>query len=157
MSGRGIEALREHFGQLFHKLANELASGKAVLREESFVDRELIDLCPSNPRAARIRVILPKNRAVGVITLVVGKGTIFEIPEGGGQYTEHYSAIEETEAICRAVLAGRFRERVKMKGSEVVSSRGTVDLPPAVTVRGCKTFHNPFRPATVIDRHYEAY
>lgn len=168
-----MESLREGFLQLFRKLAADFGSGRASIAEETFSTSDEIELCPLNPRAARILVIVPKDEAPalthvtgkrsifgiprGTVTLVIGKGTIFEIPKEGGRYTEHHSVIEEAEAICRAVLAGRFEERVKIKGDDVVFSRGTVDLPPPVTARWGRIFRNPFRRASVCDLHYEAY
>lgn len=173
VNGTVMKALREGFLQLFRRLAGDFVPGRASIAEKTFGTSDEIELCPSNPRAARILVIVPKDQAPvvtlatgrrsifeiprGGVTLVIGKGTIFEIPEGGGRYTEHHSVIEEAEAICRAVLAGRFEERVKTIGENVVFSRGTVDLPPPVTARWRQLFYNPFRRTSVSHLHYEAY
>jgi len=173
VNGTAMESLKERFLQLFRKLADDFVSGRASVGEVTFADRDHVELRPSNPRAAPILVIVPKDEAPVVtlvtrkrsifkiprdgVTLVIGKGTIFEIPKEGGRYTEHHSVVEEAGAICRAVLTGRFEERVKIKGDDVVSSKGTVDLPPPVTARWGQLFYNPFRRTSVHHLHYEAY
>ena len=151
-----VENRRAEFREMFEHLAEELGSGRASVQARSLGDQDWVELNPSNPSAARIRAILPKRREAGV-TVVVGVGTIFEIPDEGGRYTERRSVVEEAEAICRAVLAGRFKERVRLRGDRVTSSKGTLDLPPPITVKWGRMFCNPLQRVSVRDLSYEAY
>jgi hypothetical protein len=148
--------LRESFEKLFKELSENQTSGGASVTLTSFPDRDQFDLNPSNPRAARIRAIVPN--ASQSVTLAIGKGTIFEIPEGGGRYTEHCSAIKEAEAISKAIVAGRFRESVRINEKKrVVFSEGTVDLPPVISVRWRRLIVNPFQRTSVEHLQYESY
>ncbi len=152
-----MNGLGEGLKRLFEQLSRGPASGRASVTTSSFADHDQLDLNPSNPRAARIRAIVPKNASRG-LTLTIGKGTIFEIPEDGGRYTEHRSAFDEAATISKAVVAGRFRERVRINGeNRVVSSKGTVDVPPAVTARWRRLFVNPFGRTAVEHVQYEPY
>ena len=154
---RKMNVTQESYSELFADLASNLVTGRASITSTSFADREQVDLTPENPRAARIRAILPKNRGRG-ITLVIGTGTIFEIPDTGGRYTECHSAVEEARTISMAVIAGRFTERVRIgKKDRVVSSVGTVDIPPPVTVRWRRLRLNPFQRTSVKHIKYEPY
>lgn len=152
-----MKSLQQDFMQLFEALAHDAAPEGATVAANSFADHDQIDLVPSNPCAARIRAILPRSQAQGV-TLVVGKGTIFEIPENGGRYTEHHTAIEEAAALSKAVVGGRFTERVRTDSKNlVISSKGIIDVPPAVTARWRRLLTNPFRRTYVKHFHYEPY
>jgi len=152
-----MNELGQRVQDLFQELVHGPASGRASVAITSFADRDLVDLNPSNPRAARIRAILAKDPRRGV-TLAVGKGTIFEVPEGGGRYTENYSAVDEATSISKAVVAGRFREKVRTDSEDrVVSSEGTVDVPPPITARWGRLFINPFRRTSVEFLEYEPY
>jgi hypothetical protein len=147
----------ESLVELFQNLAHDPGSGRAIVTTTSFADHDQVDLSPSNPRAARMRAILSKNTRHGV-TLVIGKGTIFEIPENGGRYSEQPSAIDEARVISKAVIGGRFSEKVRTNSqNRVVSSKGTVDIPPLMTARWRRLFVNPFQRTSVEFKHYEPY
>ena len=149
--------LRESVVDLFEELTRGPASGRASVTTTSFADHDQVDLNPSNPRAARIRAMLAKDASQG-ITLVIGRGTILEIPENGGRYTENHSAIDEARTISKAVAGGRFKERVRINSeNRVVSSIGAIDIPPLVTVRWRRLFVNPLRRTTREFLEYEPY
>jgi len=152
-----MEYLTEPIAKLFQQLADGPAAGRASVKVSNFVDHDSVELLPSNPRAARIVAIIPKKERYP-LTLAAGKGTIFEIPEMGGRYTETNSVLDEARILSQAVIGGRFSEKVKSNiKDEVVSSMGTVDLPPPITVRWGKLTINPFQRTSVEDLHYEPY
>lgn len=152
-----MNALKERVLLLFEELKDGPASGRASVAATTFEDHDRIDLNPSNPHAARIRAMVAKDPTRGV-TLAIGKGTIFEIPENGGRYTENYSAVDEAKTISKAVVAGRFRERVRIDNqNRVVSSRGTIDIPPQVTARWRRLLVNPFKRTSTEFLEYEPY
>lgn len=147
----------ENIRELFEQLSQGPASGRASVTMRSLADHLQVDLNPTNPRAARIRAIIPRDASRGV-TLAIGKGTIFEIPENGGRYTENHSAVDEAKSISKAVLAGRFREKVRTdRENRIVSSKGTVDIPPPITARWRRLLVNPFRRTSVEFLEYEPY
>jgi hypothetical protein len=71
---------------------------------------DYIEIQPNNPRAARIR-ILNLNDPGSEYALVLGKGTIVEIPISGNASTG-LSAQDELVQVCKAVFEGGFTERI---------------------------------------------
>lgn len=147
----------QRLADTLQQLAQGWASDKASLSTKDLADHLEIHLSPVNPRAAEILLIIPAGQRDDV-TIILGKGSIFEVPENGGRYTGHRSVAAEVAAICEAVIAGKFTERVKLDArNEVFSSRGTVDLPPLITARWRQLFYNPFRRTSTRSLSYEPY
>ncbi len=98
--------------QLLETFLNNMPSGVASIRRG--VDdsqNEYLEVCPRNPRSARIRVL---NEVGTEYVLAVGSGTVLEI---GLEPTEtdglsYGSAEENFLAVCRAVSEGKLVERV---------------------------------------------
>ena len=83
-----------------------------------------VEVTPSNPQAARIGA---KIRVGGTVVLFFGQGGVFEVPPGGGRYTNR-SQLDEIEVLCSAVLEGRYEEVVTRSGRDIVGARAKVVL-----------------------------
>ena len=119
---------------LFHALTSDLPARCASVHVAQHDESSSVRIVPSNPNAAPIAAIIPRDEQEGV-TLVGGKGSFFEIPRGGRRYTK-LPLIEEARAICSAIIAGKLEESVVLDGPEVLRGEGTIELPDgATTVR----------------------
>ena len=146
-----IEALLR---EVVAKLPENCASIHINLKQKSAI----LDLSPANPNAAPIRVIVPVNEE-GELTLVAGRGTFFEIPQGGHRYTE-LPFVEEIKSICLAVIAGTLEECVLLDGDEVLRGVGSIKLPQAstrTTVRWRRIYFRPFHKKEKKHFTYEPY
>ena len=152
-----MDELNAELAAALTKLASELAPGRASMSSRNVADHHELELLPANPRAARLLAVLAPGNKGATVTLFLGKGSVFEIPERGARYTDH-PLLGEFTALCEAVIKGRFKEKVRIKGSDdVVASSGTVNVPPAVTAHWRQLFYNPFRPTRTEELEYEAY
>lgn len=151
-----METLVESVSRLLQKLVGGLPQGTAVTTSRTFVETTEIEIRPANPHAARILAIIPKDEQRD-LTLLVGEGTFFEVPPEGGRYTR-YPLLDEIKTICEAVIARGCQEKVRLKeGDGVVWGKGTVDLPPPVTVRWRQILSNPLRRTKTEQHQYEPY
>jgi hypothetical protein len=151
-----VETLVERVSQVFQKLVGGLPPGTAVITSRALVETIEVEIRPANPHAAPILAIIPKDDHRD-LTLVIGKGTFFEVPPEGGRYTGS-PLLHEIKTICEAVIARGCHEKVRLKeGEGVVWGKGTVDIPPPVTVRWRQVFSNPFRRARAEEHQYEPY
>ena len=118
---------------LFQELLKGLPQDCALPRCTGDDRSTMVELVPSRTGAASLSAIVPANESEGV-TLIAGRGSFFEIPEGGRRYT-NLPLIEEMKAICNAVIAGHLEEWVVLDGDEVLQGRGILQLERPITVR----------------------
>lgn len=143
---------------LLRSLSAELPEGCASVLKMSQTDCAVLDMNPSNPHAAQIRIIIPVDVSRGV-TLIAGKGSFFEIPFEGRRYTA-LPFLEEVQSICRAVIAGTLEESVLLDHDEVIQGTGSIKLPQAsavTTVKWGQIYFRPFRKKTKKEFRYEPY
>ena len=80
---------------------------------------------PPSSNAARIRVYASDD--ADEVYLEIGRNTRFEIQVGDrGWRQTGLPAVEELELLCRAVVAGRFEERLWYTEGEITRSKGTL-------------------------------
>jgi hypothetical protein len=90
----------------------EIPSGAASIMQGVDESRnEYLEVCPRNPRSARIRVL---GQVEAEYVFGVGRGTVLEIPLEPAEKSRlgRGSAEENFLAICRAIAKGEFVERV---------------------------------------------
>jgi hypothetical protein len=133
----------------------DLPKGCARTEKTSQRDCWVIKLIPAKEGAAPISIIVPKPHA-GMVTLIAGKGTFFEIPVGGHGYTS-FDFPQEVQAICFAVVNRGLKESVTFLGDEVVAGTGTVDLSGLVTVRWQQVILFPRKKRQTRTFAYEPY
>jgi len=131
------------------RLAKIIDAQKAVIEESSGPDCTLFTVRPARPQAASLTVVVPADGKV--ITVIAGKGTVFEIPEEGGSYTG-LAALEELEAICMAVMTNGLEESVVLDGDELLSGTGETRLPGASKLTRVRWRRLTFRPFSKKDR-----
>jgi hypothetical protein len=141
--------------QLFSNMLAELPERSAVMQVEARNQVTVVDLLPTNPNAARLRAIVPKDPNEGV-TLVAGRGSFFEIPAIGGRYTGQ-PLIQELEIICRAVISGKLEENVIFDGDELLQGKGKIQLPDTMIVRWRRPVFRLFRKKEKKQFNYESY
>lgn len=139
---------------VFEDLLRTLPEGCASVRAEEGEGATTVLLQPSNPDAAPIAAIVPGGG--GGVTLVIGRGSFFEIPREGRRYT-HLPLIEEVRAICTAAVRQGLEETVEFRGPELLKGTGTIRLAEPVTVRWRRAFFNPFRARTRERVKYQPY
>lgn len=138
-------SLREDVCLLFQALVGQLPPGCASLRvtesSEATEGVDIIELVPSSPQAARITARVDEGHAV---TLSIGEGAVYEIPERGIRYTS-LPCTDEIKAICSAVINGRFEETLSLKRSDIVQAVGKLDVAgKTVASHWRQLFTNPF-------------
>ena len=99
--------------QLLEAFLGEIPAGAASIRQgvdES--ENDYLEVCPRNPRAARIRAL----DQGGEYVLGIGRGTIVEVAlePAGTRGLGRGSGEEKFLEICRAVAKGGFVERVSV-------------------------------------------
>lgn len=122
------EDLRKRYIQTLETLCKSLPAGCVSLQVdesiEKFGKQVTVVLVPTNPDSARIHADL-------VVTygayLSFGRGAVFEIPLKGKRYTG-LGFLAEVEALCKAVLQGRFEEDVVTVNGRVIGATGSVTL-----------------------------
>jgi hypothetical protein len=115
---------REVFDRLVARLPKECASYEVAQAEGGKLH---VCIEPANGRAAAIRAIVGGEG----VTLLFGRGAVFEVPSKGRRYTD-LPCPEEVYALCSAVIAGMFQETVTSVGSRVVGARAKIDLGDSV-------------------------
>ena len=115
---------REVFDRLVARLPKECAS-----YEVAQADSAKLHVCiqPANGRAAPIRSIVGGEG----VTLIFGRGAVFEVPSEGRRYT-NLPCSEEVYTLCSAVTKGMFEEIITSLGSRVVGARAKIDLGDSV-------------------------
>jgi len=111
---------------------------------------------PTNVKAAEIDARLKLDFGV---YLTLGKGTVFELPLKGKRYT-NLPFFEELEAICKAVVLGKFEEGVSFVQDTVSSATGAVIIEgrkDMITDSWVKIGWNLFRKKRTVHLTYESY
>lgn len=106
---KGAFLVSKSVRQLLETFLNDIPSGVAGIKQgvdES--ENEYLEVCPRNPRSARIRVL---NEVGTEYVLVLGSGTVLEIPKERNALS-YGSAEENFLAVCTAVAEGKLVERV---------------------------------------------
>lgn len=130
--------------EVLERCAEHLPSGAArvIARDipDGAVEGSLVELVPAEHRATRISVDVESGS--GVLSVAAGEATYYEIwlgMEPGGTETDWRSQLEQ---ICSAVIAGRFQERLWLRGDRVVRSVGTL-WSESGSADEKTTWHNP--------------
>jgi len=103
--------------------------GRGKLYESRYQSCDEFTLTPTKGEAAALRVIVPHSPGE-VVTIWAGRGTVFEVPEGGRRYTTS-AQLGEILTICGAVMDQGLEESVVFDGGELLRGVGTVRLPGA--------------------------
>lgn len=126
------------------RLATVILPGAGTINASADADRTVFTIKATNRTAADIRIIVPEGGEP--LTVVAGRGTVFEIPSRGRRYSD-LPALDELEAICRGVMTNGLEETITLVGDEVLRGSGSVRLPGAVnptTVRWARLSLRPF-------------
>lgn len=111
---------------MLKRISEPLGECAALSEEADSLSEEVrvfrLDPTPSS-NAARIRVYASDD--ADELYLEVGENTRFEIQVGERRWRQTgRPAIDELEALCRAVVAGNFEERVWYAEGQITRSKG---------------------------------
>ncbi len=151
------QQLLENVRTLVGELISKLPEKSAVVQTKSQPRSTVLEILPTNSRAAPITIVVPDNAEEKGVTLIAGRGSFFEIPRNGGRYT-NFTFLEELKSIIGAVFAGGLEEFVTLGGDEVLQGKGTIQLQgEPMTVRWGRLSFRPFRKKERKHFKYEPY
>jgi hypothetical protein len=138
------------------RIMASLLPDSAVMSVEQSSSEVVVRIEPTNSAAAPITVHAEVD--VPVIDVVLGKGGFFEVSTTQRRYSDLDEPLDEVRALCLAAVRGDYEETIRLKGSEVVSSRAVVRLGSRdEPIRWRRLFTNPFTRATTARFDYAAY
>jgi len=138
------------------RIVASLPPGTADLAVEETGPSMTARIEPSNPGAAEVAVHVESG--VPVIDVILGKGGFFEVSTERSRFSDLEEPLDEVRALCLAAVRGNYRETIRLKGDEVVSSRGIVTIGSREEpVRWKQLFTNPFRRSVHRVLRYEPY
>ena len=134
----------------------EYAPQKATLASSTTDDGVIvIEQSPTSPQAARIVANVEPDG--GLVTLVFGGGSVFEVPSRGRRFTGGPFE-DEIRTLCVAVVQGHFEETIWVKREEVVRAVGRLEVGGRVVRSSwAELFPNIFFRGEKRVIHYEAY
>jgi hypothetical protein len=151
------QQLLENVRALVVELIATLPEKAAVVQTKSQPHSTVLEILPTNSRAAPVTIVVPDSAEVEGVTLIAGRGSFFEIPRNGGRYTD-FTFLEELKSIIGAVFAGGLEESVTLEGDEVLRGKGTIQLHgEPMTVRWRRLSLRPFRKKDKKHFKYEPY
>jgi hypothetical protein len=115
---------RSDIVELVEGIVSTLPPGTAVISVERSTTEVAARVEPANPAAAPITVHAEVD--VPVIDVVLGKGGFFEVSTNRARYSDLEEPLDEVRALCLAAIRGDYKETVRFKGAEVVSSTAVV-------------------------------
>jgi hypothetical protein len=133
-----------------------LPPGAAKLSVERTTSRVIARIEPSNPAAAHITVHVESG--VPMIDVTLGQGGFFEVSAEHTRFSDLEEPLDEVRALCLAAINGKYKEKVRLKGDEVVSSHGIVQIGSREEpVHWRQLFTNPLRRSMRRAFSYEPY
>jgi hypothetical protein len=110
----------EDYIKLFQQLLNSLSPNCASLKisDEPLTGGLLIEVKPASSKAAKIDAIVESDFGVH---LEFGVGAVFDVPLKGKRYTD-LPCYDEVKALCTAVIAGEFEEKVLFVETKVLGA-----------------------------------